>query len=175
MRGLPKIWDGFRFYEPSKHKNEAKSSMISAMPYFSHFNNFKNWWNCVIITQASFVKQNAFMAIFKFTPVKPHITPARAEILEPNSWRTKQESRVLPDHTVQSPGSLTSSQGCAAGSWSARLWFLALFSSTFLKEEPEGEQNLRPQNMPLRQKYYFMLIIFKKQQTKAKLWKLSGS
>lgn len=40
---LPKVWD-HRFYKPLKHKNEAKSSMISAMPYFSHFNNIKNGW-----------------------------------------------------------------------------------------------------------------------------------
>ena len=40
-----------RFYKPSKHKNEAKASMISAMSYFSHFKNIKIDEICVIITQ----------------------------------------------------------------------------------------------------------------------------
>ena len=40
-----------RFYKPSKHNNEAKASMISAMSYFSHFKNIKIDEICVIITQ----------------------------------------------------------------------------------------------------------------------------
>ena len=151
-QGLPKVWDCCRFYKPLKHKNEAKSSMISAMSYFPHFNNIKMGENCVIISQESLKIRVLSWLFCKVTQVKPHIIVAWAEILEPN-WRS-----FLPDHTVRSSRSLiffpsgicllqgTDQQGCD---------FLALLLSIPLKEEPEGKQNLPPQNMSLRQKSCF--------------------
>lgn len=165
IRGLPKVWDCCRFYKPAKHKSEAKSSMISAMSYFSHFNNIKIDENCVIITQESLKIRVLSWLFCKFTQVKPHITWARAEILEPN-WR---RSSFLPDHTVRSSASLIffPSGICYKELISKAVIFLALLPSIPLKEEPEGKQNLPPQNMScLSDKNTVLgLIIFKKQST----------
>lgn len=74
--------------------------------------------------------------------------------------------------TVQSPEALgLPKQGYllhhTGGSWSARLWILALLLSISPREEPKGEQNVKLSNTPLTQDYP-ELIIFKKEQTQKK-------
>ena len=116
---LPKVWDCCRFYKPSKHKNEAKSSMISAMPYFSHFNNIKMGENCVIISQESLKIRVLSWLFCKFTQVKPHIIVAR----EQRSWnRIDGVSCQITQFGVHGLWS-SSPLGYATRSWSARLWF----------------------------------------------------
>lgn len=71
--------------------------MISAMPYFSHFNNIKMGENCVIISQESLKIRVLSWLFCKFTQVEPHIIVAR----EQRSWNPNWRSFV-PDHTVWS-------------------------------------------------------------------------
>lgn len=123
IRGLPKVWDWCRFYKPAKHKNEAKSSMISAMSYFSHFNNIKIDENCVIITQESLKIRVISWLRLSLTLLGP----------EQRSWNPTDGGRVSGQITQFGVQGLWSSspQGYATRSWSARLWFFWLFCPVF--------------------------------------------
>ena len=124
--------------------------MISAMSYFSHFNNIKIDENCVIITQESLKIRVISWLRLSLTLLGP----------EQRSWNPTDGGRVSGQITqfgVRSSGSLIffPSGICYKELISKAVIFLALLPSIPLKEEPEGKQNLPTQNMSLRQKYCF--------------------